>query len=58
MSGIISIAVVCYATNGDAAAVFGERDGVSKLVSCSFAVDVAADLIPGAAVPLVDEGVA
>ena len=58
MPGIVCISVVFISTNGDATAVFGERDGVAKAVSCRLAIDVVADLIPGAAIPLVDAGMA
>ena len=46
MTGIGAIAVIVSGTNGDGAAVSGERDAGSGGIASGFSIDVRAELMP------------
>ena len=48
------IAVVVGCSNRDGGAVAGERDRCTEIIFSGFTINVAANLIPGAAIPLED----
>ena len=54
MTGLSFIAIVVAGTDGNGAAITGERNAEAALIAGSFSIDIATELIPAGAVPLVD----
>ena len=53
-----SVVVVKQRADGNGAAIARQGDSATAVVIGCFSIDVAADVIPGRAIPLVDAGVA
>ena len=58
MVGVTAVAVIANSSNGDDGAVAWERDIDAEAIILTFAINIATELVPGAAIPLVDAGVA
>ena len=47
MTGLSFIAIVVAGTDGNGAAITGERNAEAALIAGSFSIDIATQLIPG-----------
>ena len=54
MARLRAIAIVVAGTDGKDAAIAGERNAEAAVITSGFSIDIATELIPAGAVPLVD----